>query len=85
MLARLPNPYNALRTLTYCNGIHSRGVLGAVRCLTDEDVRDDNESYLKETFFDSNRFVVLMRVQVMGSQTISPTLKNPGAVFFSGP
>ena len=32
MLARLPNPFNALRTLTYCNGIHSRGVLGAVRC-----------------------------------------------------
>ena len=31
MLARLPNPYNELRTLTYCNGIHSRGVLGAVR------------------------------------------------------
>ena len=41
MLARLPNPYNELRTLTYCNGIHSRGVLGAVRCLTDPDVRDD--------------------------------------------
>ena len=85
MLARLPNPYNALRTLTYCNGIHSRGVLGAVRCLTDEDIRDDNESYLKETFFDSDRFVVLMRVQVMGSQTISPTLKNPGAVLFQWP
>jgi hypothetical protein len=85
MLARLPNPYNTLRTLTYCNGIHSRGVLGAVRCLTDEDVRDDNEKYLKETFFESDRFVVLMRVQVVGSQTISPTLKNPGAVLFQWP
>ena len=48
MLARLPNPYNELRTLTYCNGIHSRGVLGAVRCLTDPAVRDDNERYLEE-------------------------------------
>jgi transcriptional regulator with XRE-family HTH domain len=85
MLARLPNPYNTLRTLTYCNGIHSRGVLGAVRCLTDEDVRDENESYLQETFVDSDRFVVLMRVRVMGSQTISPILKNPSDVLFQWP
>ena len=85
MLARLPNPFNALRTLTYCNGIHSRGVLGAVRCLTDPAVRDDNESYLKETFFDSDRFAILMRVQVLGGETISPSLKNPGAVLFHWP
>ena len=85
MLARLPNPFNALRTLTYCNGIHSRGVLGAVRCLTDPAVRDDNESYLEETFFDSDRFAILMRVQVLGGETISPSLKNPGAVLFHWP
>ena len=85
MLARLPNPFNPSRTLTYCNGVHSRGVLGAVRCLTDEDVREDNEKYLKETFFESDRFVVLMRVQVMGSQTLSPTLNNSGAVLFQWP
>jgi len=83
MLARVPNPFNARRTLTYCNGIHSRGVLGAVRCLTDPAVREDNESYLEETFPDSDSFVVLMRVQVLGSETISPSLRNPGAVLFS--
>jgi hypothetical protein len=82
MLGRVPNPFNALRKLTYCNGIHSRGVLGAVRCLTDADVRDANESYLKETFLDANRFVVLMRVQVLGGETISPSLRNPDAVLF---
>ena len=85
MLARLPNPFNARRTLTYCNGIHSRGVLGAVRCLTDPAVRDDNESYLEEIFHDSDHFVILMRVQVLGSQTISPSLRNPGAVLFQWP
>jgi hypothetical protein len=82
MLARLPNPYNGLRTLTYCNGIHSRGVLGAVRCLTDSNVRDDNEEYLEETFPGSDRFVILMRVPVLGGQTVSPSLKNPGTVLF---
>jgi hypothetical protein len=85
MLARLPNPFNALRTLTYCNGIHSRGVLGAVRCLTDRDVRDDNESYLEETFPSSDRFVILMLVQVLGGETISPSLRNPDAVLFQWP
>jgi hypothetical protein len=85
MLGRVPNPFNALRTLTYCNGIHSRGVLGAVRCLTDADVRDANESYLEETFPDTDRFVVLMRVQVLGGETISPSLRNPGAVLFKWP
>jgi hypothetical protein len=85
MLARLPNPYNALRTLTYCNGIHSRGVLGAVRCLTDPAVRDDNERFLEETFPDSDRFVILIRVPVLGGQTISPSLKSPGTVLFQWP
>ena len=82
MLARLPNPYNALRTLTYCNGIHSRGVLGAVKCLTDPNVREDNERYLEETFPGSARFVILMRVPVLGGQIVSPSLKSPGTVLF---
>jgi hypothetical protein len=85
MLARLPNPYNTTRTLTYCNGIHGRGVLGAVRCLTDPAVRDDNEQYLGETFPGSDHFAILMRVPVLGSQTISPSLKSPGVVLFRWP
>lgn len=82
MLARVPNPYNVARTLTYCNGIHSRGVLGAVRCLTDPAVRYDNEHYLEETFRGSDRFVILMRVPVLGSRTVSPSLKSPGTVLY---
>ena len=85
MLARLPNPYNELRTLTYCNGIHSRGVLGAVRSLIDPAVRDDNERYLEETFSGSDRFVILMRVPVLGGQTVSPSLKSAGTVLFQWP
>jgi hypothetical protein len=82
MLARLPNPYNTPRTLTYCNGIHGRGVLGAVRCLTDPAVRDDNEQFLEETFPGSDHFIILMRVPVLGGQTISPSLKSPDTVLF---
>jgi hypothetical protein len=85
MLARLPNPFNVLRTLTYCNGVHSRGVLGAVRCLTDPAVREINELYLEETFANSDRFLVLMRVPLVGNRTITPSLSNPDTVLFGWP
>jgi hypothetical protein len=85
MLARLPNPYNSQRTLTYCNGIHGRGVLGAVLCVTDPAVRADNEQYLEETFSGSDRFVILIRVPVLGGTTVSPALMSPGTVLFSWP
>ena len=85
MLARLPNPFNVLRTLTYCNGIYSRGVLGAVRCLTDPAVRESNERYLEESFAESDRFMVLMRVPLVGNRTVTPSLSNPDTVLFGWP
>ena len=85
MLARLPNPFNVLRTLTYCSGVYSRGVLGAVRCLTDPAVREINERYLEESFADSDRFMVLMRVPLVGNRTITPGLSNPDTVLFGWP
>ena len=69
------NPFQSSRTLTICNGIHSRGVLGAVRCLTDERVRDANERYLAERFT-GGRFALLVRVPVVTNETLSPDLQN---------
>jgi hypothetical protein len=75
-IARLTNPFQSSRTLTICNGIHSRGVLGAVRCLTDVSVRDSNERYLAERF-PTGRFALLVRVPVVTNETLSPDLQNP--------
>jgi hypothetical protein len=75
-LARLRNPFKVNRTLTICNGIHSRGVLGAVRCLTDAKVREDNEKYLSDTFPDGE-FAMLLRVPVVAGETVSPDLQDP--------
>lgn len=77
-LVRMPNPFNSTRTLTICNGIHSRGVLGAVRCLTDARVRDANEEFLAGRFPDG-RFALLLRVPVVGGEALSPDLKNDNA------
>jgi transcriptional regulator with XRE-family HTH domain len=77
-LARLPNPFNGRRTLTICNGVHSRGVYGAVRCLTDQRVCLANEQYLADRF-PNGQFALLFRVPVVGSKVLSPDLQNPDA------
>jgi transcriptional regulator with XRE-family HTH domain len=84
LLARVPNPYNSSRTLTLCNGIHSRGVLGAVRALTDVRVRDANESYLAERF-GSDEYAILMRVPVFQGEALSPDLRNPESRLYEWP
>ena len=77
-VARLRNPFQFDRTLTICNGIHSRGVLGAVRCFTDATVREHNEKYLAERF-PEGEFAILLQVRVVGNRTMSPDLRDPEA------
>lgn len=84
MIARLRNPFKVGRTLTICNGIHSRGVLGSVRCLTDDAVRATNEEYLADRFPDGT-FALLLRVPVYGSETVSPDLQSDKVRLYEWP
>jgi hypothetical protein len=77
-VARLRNPFKIDRTLTICNGIFSRGVFGAVRCLTDASVRHENEKYLAERFPDGE-FAMLLKVPLVTNETLSPDLQNADA------
>ena len=85
LLVRMPNPMNSNRTLTMCNGIHSRGVLGAVRSLTDKRLRDSNERYIARTFPDSQQFGILMRVQVIEGVAMTPDFNTAGIVLYQWP
>jgi hypothetical protein len=85
LLARVPNPFNSSRTLTMCNGIHSRGVYGAVRSLTDTHLRDSNERYIATKFRDPGSFAILMSVQVIRNRTMTPDFSNGGAVLYRWP
>ena len=76
LFARLKNPYNRARTLTLCSGVFSRGVLGAVRALTDAELRERNETYLEQRFADAAEFAILMRVQVLLGSAITPDLED---------
>jgi len=76
LLARMPNPNNSATTLTICNGVFARGVLGAVRALTDDKLRQQNEAYLASRFSGADRFAVLMRVPVLFGTALTPDLQD---------
>jgi hypothetical protein len=85
LLVRTRNPLNSNRSLTICNGIHSRGVLGAVRALTDARLRDSNEKYVAENFADPSNFAILMRVPVIAGQAMTPDFHACGCVLYQWP
>lgn len=85
LLIRMPNPLNSSRTLTMCNGIHSRGVLGAVRSLTDERLRESNERYIARNFPDSQRFCILMQILVIEGVAMTPDFSIDGTVLYQWP
>jgi transcriptional regulator with XRE-family HTH domain len=82
-IARLQNPFKVSRTLTICNGVFSHGVYGAVRSLTDAQVREDNEKYLSDRF-PSGEFAMLLRIPI-GQETVSPDLQDPHARLYEWP
>jgi hypothetical protein len=85
LLARVPNPLNSNRTLTICNGIHSRGVYGAVRSLTDAHLRDANERYISLNFSNPASFAILMSVQVIKNKAMTPDFSGDGVVLYQWP
>jgi hypothetical protein len=83
LLARVPNPLSASRTLTICNGIHSRGVYGAVRTLTDAALRDGNERYIATKFGDAESFAIMMSVEVIKNKAITPDFNSANTVLYT--
>jgi hypothetical protein len=82
LLVRVPNPLNAGRTLTICNGIHSRGVYGAVRSLTDAELRDGNERYISAQFGNARSFAIVMSVKVIRNKAMTPDFNSPNVILY---
>ncbi|HEX7307398.1 helix-turn-helix transcriptional regulator [Lentzea sp.] len=74
---RSRNPFNRKRTATICNGVYSRGVLGAVRALTDQRFRDRNNDHLVRRFGGQETISVLSRVQVLQGAVVTPDWTSP--------
>lgn len=85
LLARIPNPFDPTRTLTMCSGVFTRGVYGAVRCMTDGEFYVQNEDYLAGRFGDARRFAIVMHVAVIDHATATPDLANSGNRIYEFP
>lgn len=81
LLARKPNELNLATTVTLCSGVFSRGTFGAVRALTDPQLRGRNEAFLAEHFGGTDDFWLLFYVPVFrgksGMGTVTPDLARP--------
>jgi hypothetical protein len=66
------NPFNVARTVTICNGMYGRGTYGAVRALTDVKFRERNDDYVSERLDQHGAYSLLMRVQVVDGEVLTP-------------
>lgn len=74
---RMLNPFNHRRTVTICNGLTSRGVLGMVRALTDDRFRDRNGDYIDKTFADRHGYSLLTKVRIVDGAVLTPDWTDP--------
>ena len=72
LFVRAPNPYNRKRTLTMCNGMHSRGTHGIVRALTDSKIQERNSRYIEDRFKGTDTYSILCRVSVVANEIVVP-------------
>jgi hypothetical protein len=82
LFARAVNPFNQKRFVIICNGMYGRGVLGAVRALTDVRFRDRNVDYIQAQFATSEAFCILTRVTVENTLTLTPDWTLPETRLF---
>ncbi|MER7420843.1 hypothetical protein ABT346_29360 [Micromonospora peucetia] len=83
LIARAPNPWNPARTLTAVCGITGRGTVGAMRALTDPLVRERNSSFLDARFEGAEQFAVLVRVDLLAEEGVTPDLTRGGTLLYS--
>lgn len=74
---RATNPFNGKRTVTICNGIDSRGVLGTVRALVDERFWERNSAYLLDRFAGCSKYSVLTRILIVDGAVVTPDWTLP--------
>ncbi len=85
LMARMPSPVDPARTLTVFGGIFTRGVYGAVRCLTDSQIGPGNVRWLGDRFADATVWGVLMHVRGADHAIGTPRLSESDVVEYSFP
>lgn len=76
LFARAPNPKDPAGTLTFCGGVTTRGVRGAVLCFADptlRDLREQNQRFIAERFAGHTSYGFLVKVEVLPFGNGEPT------------
>jgi len=80
LFARAPNPKDPAGTLTFCGGVTTRGVRGAVLCFADptlRDLREQNQRFIAERFAGHASYGFLVKVEVLrlgNGEPVTPDL-----------
>lgn len=74
---RAPNLYNRERTLTFFNGMYSRGSYGVVRALTAPKFHERNAAYIATRFNDVDTYSIVCRVKIVANEVVVPDWTLP--------
>jgi len=82
---RAPNPFNRARSVTICNGNHTRGTYAAVRTLTDPRFQDRNVAHLRRRYGPGDAYSILARAVLVAGEVITPDWTRDGTVLHEWP
>jgi hypothetical protein len=60
-------------------------VEGAVRSLTDAEMREGNERYISTQFGDATSFAILMSVPIIRNKAMTPDFNTSGVILYRWP
>jgi transcriptional regulator with XRE-family HTH domain len=83
LFLRTKTSINQDRTLTICSGVYTRGGYAAVRILTDDNLRQQNQSYITDLAGDATAYGILMRVKTFGPRVPTPDLRDENNRLFT--
>jgi hypothetical protein len=82
LFVRTANPQAPQCSLLICNGVTTRGVLGAVLTFTSPTLRARNERHVANRFGRDSTFCMLMRVRILNCDVVVPDLTEEGTVLY---
>jgi transcriptional regulator with XRE-family HTH domain len=85
LFARAPNPRAPTQSVTFCNGVTTRGVRGAVQCFTDPNLQGPNEQYAHKRFSGHTSWGLLMRIGVLNGEPLTPDLRRDETRLYEWP
>ncbi|MCA1682002.1 MAG: hypothetical protein LC700_02455 [Actinobacteria bacterium] len=80
MLVRVPHPLSTGQLVIICSGVLTHGVEGAALAVSSEQVRQENDEYLRNQFGHNPYFAILFRTAIVDNANVPPSFATPDTV-----